>query len=421
MNRKFAKISMAALAGASCLLASHSSKAAIVVTATKAASSVSFAGGTYDVILFDLTNLTGADATKGNNAGNSQDAEVLGLQGTFTVTGGTGTTEMAVVGATTAKQEAGLLSTAGQGYAASGSTHSSYVAFPSDASAYSSTIVGAAGTKTTGNASSFSDTWSVTPGTGNGNVGGVEPGKDPQTLTLADGGSDPYANNGLLAEILVNPGASVSFTGQYSDYGFTAGNSTTFAYTPGGGGSTTGTNKIISLLTTASNIQAAPNGYGSTPLATLAVSPNGKATKVTLGSPAAIGYVAITGGPAPAYALALDVNGLPATQAQLNTIVNDINASNSGITAEVETQTGGPFGSTFAPGIIISDSLAGASPFFSFDFQNNSTDTTDPDSALGPVTVTSIAAVPEPATAAGVILGAAGLLLGRRKNRVQVA
>jgi len=37
------------------------------------------------------------------------------------------------------------------------------------------------------------------------------------------------------------------------------------------------------------------------------------------------------------------------------------------------------------------------------------------------LTVTEIAAVPEPATAAGIVLGAAGLLLGRRKSKVSAA
>jgi hypothetical protein len=46
--------------------------------------------------------------------------------------------------------------------------------------------------------------------------------------------------------------------------------------------------------------------------------------------------------------------------------------------------------------------------FLGVDFSSDSTTTG--------VTVTDVAAVPEPASAAGILLGAAGLLLGRRKR-----
>jgi hypothetical protein len=438
MNRKFAKISAAALAGASCLLSSHAAKGALTIVATKVASSVAFFGGTYDVIVFDLTALTGVDATKGTNSGNSQDAEVVGLNGTFTVTGGTGTTEMAAIGTAGAGQAAAFLAGAAPTYSSGTTVHSSYVAFKSDTGATITEVGTSSGKK--GNALTFSDSWYTTPTAGNGNVGGVEPGKDPQKLTVADQSSsngDVYANNGLLAEILVNPGASVSFAGSYSDYGFTSGNATTFSYTPlvtGSTSSTTGTNKIVSLIATTSGapVGTAPNGYGTVPLGTLAVTNAGGPGKyfpgyLNIPGGATSGYVAVAGflpnDYPEVYALKLSVNGVAATTSQIATIISDIQTSIGGQSnaslgiASVTTVAGSPYASLFGGySIIVTDTSV--DPYFAFDFSSSGSDTTDADSALGPVTVTSIAAVPEPATAAGVILGAAGLLLGRRKNRV---
>jgi hypothetical protein len=135
------------------------------------------------------------------------------------------------------------------------------------------------------------------------------------------------------------------------------------------------------------------------------------------------GYVAITGG-APngkpdEYALQLDVNGVPATAAQINTIISDINASNVGVTAETVANAG--LSSAFPNySVVLTDSLTASTQYLGFDFSNSGSDTTDPDTGLGAVTATSVAAVPEPTTAAGLIVGA-GLLLGRRKNRALTA
>jgi hypothetical protein len=427
MKRNFSKISVAALAGASCLLTGHAAKAALTITATKAASSVAFANGTYDVIIFDLTAMTGADATKG---GSGQDAEVYGLQGTFTVTGGS----MALIGTAANEGADFILPHAQQNYVAAPGLHSSYVPFGNDISAV---VVGASGAgKSAGTATSITDTWYTTPAAKTGPGGGVEPGVDGPKATIASGSSsDPYANNGMLAEILVTPGASVAFAGQYSDYGFQSGAPTTFAYSSVtvSSSTTTGTNKIVSLLATAGGppIGTAPNGYGTAPLGTLVVQNAGGPGKyfpgyvslVSSNTPngATSGYVAVTGflpGDYPeVYALQVEVGGATPTASQISTIIGDITNSSSGV-ASVTTVAGSAYASIFAGyQILITDTTV--DPYFAFDFSSSGSDTTDPDSALGPVTVTSIAAVPEPATAAGVILGAAGLLLGRRKNRLQ--
>jgi hypothetical protein len=186
--------------------------------------------------------------------------------------------------------------------------------------------------------------------------------------------------------------------------------------TPNTGGGTS-SNKIISLVTTQSAVQGtAPNGYGANPLATLPVSPLGQTTSVTFAA-TPTGYVAVTGGPSPFYALKILVNGNTATTSAIAAIVNDITGSEAGVGSAVAV-AGSAYAGVF-PGydILVPDSLSNASPYFAFDF----TSPTDGDSSIGAVTVTSVAAVPEPATMAGVILGAAGLLLGRRKNRTLVA
>jgi hypothetical protein len=108
------------------------------------------------------------------------------------------------------------------------------------------------------------------------------------------------------------------------------------------------------------------------------------------------------------YALNIKVNGLDPTAGQISAIINDINGSNTG------NVTAGPVSGQFAavfPGydILLTAAAGTLSPeFLGVDFSSDSTTTG--------VTVTDVAAVPEPASAAGILLGAAGLLLGRRKR-----
>jgi hypothetical protein len=123
------------------------------------------------------------------------------------------------------------------------------------------------------------------------------------------------------------------------------------------------------------------------------------------------------------YALKLSLGGTPlaSNDTRLSTIVADINGGGNtgdiaptGITASLVT---GVF-STLFPGydVLLTSSGftagTGGTSELGFDFSSAG----DADTATGAVTVTGIAAVPEPATAAGVVLGAAGLLLGRRRK-----
>jgi hypothetical protein len=429
MKRNVAKLSVAALAGASCLLSSHAAQGAVTVVGTKVASSVAFSNGTYDVIDFDLTGLTGIDATAG---GSGQDPEVFELSGAFTAVGG----QMALVGANATTEGANFLLAKGQTYTGPGTLHSSYVPFVNDVAA---TVVGATGaSKSGGSATSISDTWYTTPAVKSGQGGGVEPGVDATKSTVASqSSSDPYANNGLLAEILVTPGAAVNYSGLIFDYGAQTGEPISFSYpavtgSGTGTGMSGGTNKIVSLVTTGAPTGTEPNGYGTAPLGTLTVTNSGGTSgkyfpgylNITGGATA--GYVAVQGflpGDVPeVYALQVAIGGVVLAQndTRLAAIIADIDGSSSNVsTGGVTTVAGSPYASLF-PGydIIVPTSIAGgSSPYFAFDFSN--ADGTDSDSATGQVTVTSIAAVPEPATAAGLVLGAAGLLLGRRKNRVQ--
>jgi len=108
-----------------------------------------------------------------------------------------------------------------------------------------------------------------------------------------------------------------------------------------------------------------------------------------------------------AYALKLsDTN-----PTDLATIVADINQSSAtdGVTASLVA--GSSYAAEF-PGyqiLLLGTGGLPASSDLGFDFTQETN--------VPGVTVTGVAAVPEPATAAGLVLGAAGLLLGRRKSR----
>ncbi len=117
------------------------------------------------------------------------------------------------------------------------------------------------------------------------------------------------------------------------------------------------------------------------------------------------------------FALALLVNGAAPTSAQLTQIVSDINSASStdGVTASVLTAGGpfsnpGPFSTTRGYDVLLTSTTSDTTPFLGFDFTQETT--------VSGVTVAAVAAVPEPATAVGLLVGAGSLLLGRRKNRI---
>jgi hypothetical protein len=102
-------------------------------------------------------------------------------------------------------------------------------------------------------------------------------------------------------------------------------------------------------------------------------------------------------------------------------VIADINGGGTnvgavGVTASAVT---GVYSTLFPGYDILLTSVSGftatGGASLGFDF------TADTTAADAGITVTGVAAVPEPATAAGIVLGAAGLLLGRRRNKAVVA
>jgi hypothetical protein len=175
----------------------------------------------------------------------------------------------------------------------------------------------------------------------------------------------------------------------------------------------TGSNKIIALAPSVLT-GTAPNGYGTVAQGTL-TSVNGGQSNTVHPANNVSGYVNLVGAQGGYVLLALALNGtaLPASSTAVAAIIADINGSNQvGATALT-----GPLAQYASQGFDVAVPATSASTF-AYDFSNVQSDFTDTDTALGAVTVTGIAAVPEPATAAGVILGAAGLLLGRRKAKI---
>jgi hypothetical protein len=415
MTSKLKQHSLVALAGAACLAASSLSKAALIVSASKVGTE-SVDGGTYDIIDFDLTGLTGVDAT---SVVSGADPGLINLSGTFTPTG-TGAV-MAVPGAASGTYaftkyvidslyNTKPLTTAPPSQGGTGTNDASYVNLDSLASA-----VRAGGTSATATGSSTSLTGTATSlvisAFSNAAAGGtvVEPSTGPNP-------------NPLIAQILVSTGGGVSFTGTYGSDGGTATPAINFAYTPGGGttsSSSSSAQPIISLLTTA------PTSYASQLGSTIALTytgPGGYVPGSTTFSALSKGYGVVTGFHTPdteIYALdVLNASGGALTSAQISAVVSDINASESGVTASLVT---GVYSKLF-PGYDVlltgtTPATTGTSYYLGIDFSA----TGDQDPATQGFTVGAIAAVPEPATMAGLVLGASGLLLGRRKNRAVAA
>jgi hypothetical protein len=418
MKRKLTQLSIAALAGASVIISGASkSNAAVTLTETEAATGVtSTAGpGTFNVWIVAVTGYTGLDATLGSTG---QDAQILGLSGTLTDTAG----DIAAIGKSSNYQN--FTTTASNPQANSSGTEptdaSTYFSFPS-VTGTSITETGTAGS-TSGTASSLTGSWYVAPTGVTGNVGGVEAGQDPQGLV----GSDPHAVKGQLAEILIPTGDSATFSGSIIDYGFPTG--TPLSFSVGNATPPPTTHGIISLTSGG----AAAAGYGSNE-GTLAVKNSGPGdytpTTATLSTPfnGTTGSIAVTnfvGTDPEIYALQLDSNGTPLTASQITTVINDINGQNgnnasTGVTASAIVP-GSIYASDF-PGysLLLTGAAGSTTPSeLGFDF---STGGGEQDATVPGITVVGVAAVPEPATAASIVLGAAGLLLGRRRNKAVLA
>jgi len=128
------------------------------------------------------------------------------------------------------------------------------------------------------------------------------------------------------------------------------------------------------------------------------------------------------------YALKLSQNGTaisPTNSTLLSAIAADINGGNGNLppTGVSASLISGVFANLF-PGYDLLLTSTGVTPadlggnaVLGFDFSSAG----EGNAADAGITVTGVAAVPEPATAAGVVIGAAGLLLGRRKRALAAA
>src|SRR5207248_1947701 len=111
------------------------------------------------------------------------------------------------------------------------------------------------------------------------------------------------------------------------------------------------------------------------------------------------------------YALNITTGGVDINDSQEATLASEINASQTGTGVTAVSHTANPALAALFPGydIFLTTNTAPSSPMFlGLDFSG--------ETSVGSLLVTDVAAVPEPASAAGILLGAAGLLLGRRKR-----
>ncbi len=178
---------------------------------------------------------------------------------------------------------------------------------------------------------------------------------------------------------------------------------------------TTATSTIISLTNQTAGV---PTAYGTDvgDLTVTGSSALGYAPKSEAVSPAkAIGYAGVTFTVPPTAGVEVYALKLSSSAADAQ-IVADINAQSAtdGVTASL-VSSNPQFAFQF-PGydILLTANAANAlnpSSYLGFDLSGET-------GAAAGITVTNVAAVPEPATATGLVLGAAGLLLGRRKSRV---
>lgn len=455
MNRN-KKISMAVLAGAAAVFVGTSAKAALQLEYTR--TPTTFSNGSYDVIDVIVTGMTAgagsgavpvilstsssmnaggaADNSVGpvtGDAGTSPaDPEILALAGTFTESGvgnviGTpgfsGTT-----GAHTYQKY--IVNQADPQYSGSPAGYGS--SFASLPSLQSASLTGDTGSSATGsaaisgNSTALTGTWFVTPaftgaaGSVN-NQGGIEPGAD------ASGLGEP---NGLVAEILITKNGGFTFTGSYGDYG-NGGNAQSLAFSVPAVGAVSSGHAIISL-TAASGGDV--TGYTPTVGSTLVIT--GSAGHYTYASTTFTGVAtgtveAKTFNPTTDEEIyALDVKNGTGQATDAATIAGDINSGGTdtngtvpasvGVVASTTAPAGTSFGSQYnlfltfaAPATGSGDNLLG------FDLSQ------DLVSAGGNVAngdvIAAVAVVPEPASAAFILVGASGMLLGRKRKALPVA
>jgi hypothetical protein len=412
MKTKSKKIAYAALAGAgSLLMARSAAQAALTVTWTET-SGISTQAGTMDRYVFKVTGFTGTDTTVG---GLGQDPEVLLFEGTWSDTGGS----ILVPGAASAAGVwTGYIASAPSAAVAEPSTadKSSSVNLPSLFSTASRSGTGSATTTTSGGvtgingtSSSFTAHWyQSNPGTSAGPAGGIE----------------PSVNGGKLATLFVTPGTSIQFSGDFGSYGpGTNSNGTTnFSLTTA---AVSSGNNIISLTSTAPT-NTAPTAYGANSLGTVTATGTGasyKAGTLVLGTATGTGFVngVLSGTPStPTEIYALDIEnaaGGTGVPSDLAAIVSAMNTQlGAGGSASLTPPSSNPFpaGPAGTPGYDVYITLNGltqaqlSSDFLGFDLTEGASFSTDK--------VAAVALVPEPTSAAFLLVGASGMLMGRRRR-----
>ena len=387
-----------AVAGAVGLDAARPAQGALVITASSAGVET-VNNGTYNVVDFFLTGLTGADTMPKSDG--SAPAGLVSIQATFTAANAG---SIAVPGDSSPTSDyyfenyIDRTATVPAGYGRS------FVNFrndnnPSRSGTGSGTEDGnGTVTSITGNSNSFGANWF--------NTNGVALTPSPTTL---------------LAQILVAPGVGLTASANYGTYNPGL-SSQTFGYSP----------TIVSLTAG----PTPPTGFGSPlttsnatfspPTSTNTLQVNGNANgsyvpafaNVNASSGVATAYVETAFNPTTPtelYALRLEVGGAGQrpTPSQLQTIVTDINNNSvvDGVVASlVSSAPAGSLPSSFGTyDILLSGTLAAASQnVVAFNFANETN--------VAGVSVTSISAVPEPASLAVLTAGVAGMLARRRRR-----
>jgi hypothetical protein len=218
-----------------------------------------------------------------------------------------------------------------------------------------------------------------------------------------------------FAYVILKNGTTATYDFNISDFNPGTASASVFELTGSFPNAGPVTNKIISLT------NAVPSGYGSSQ-GTITV-PGSTATGYQVGSVhvataggVATGYVqesGIAAGDTEIYALNIKVAGSDPSTAQDQALATNIGTSNVGGVTAVAFADASPALQALFPGydIIVTKSGGLSNPaFLGWDF-------TSTDASVAGVTVTDVAAVPEPASAAGLMIGAAGLLLGRKKRQ----
>jgi hypothetical protein len=405
MRKNAKRLTVAALAGTAGIFSAHSAQASFVITSAETPAVV-FNNGTYDKYTFTLSSLGGTDTTSGPA---SQNPEILLLEGTFSATG-TGAT-LLVPGDANSANNGYWTKFITKGATLSPSYGNSTVNLPSEnenfppargtpgvpfgatytspASPSSSTVTGITGT-----ASNFKASWFVAP-TNAAHAGGIE------------ASTTGNAAQSRVAIIYVTPGGGVSFNGDYGTYA--AGGTQTMTFASAGLVTTTTSAKPLVSLT-AEGSQLAGYGSNTIPLLHVVGSNGGYIAAHDGGLSTATGDANVTGfSPATdneTYALKFSntLSGLQITA--LITEIN-LNSATDGLLAVVPTAD---IAALF-PGYQIeltATTSKSASQDLGFDFSGAT--------SVAGLTVTDVAAVPEPVSAATLLLGASGLLLGRRKR-----